>query len=185
MFLGAPHHSPGGLETSWDRDWNLTTGWKRWLVVAGTQHASFTDLAIFADQLGIDFGATTTGTRSMEITRRNNLAMFDQHLRHRPQPLLGGPSPCYPRSQSPFSSIAPRLHGPFIDRAHARNAIPEQIGTVVTVAAHQGWRRPVNRRDVDQVTPALERIVVADESTATLVHNALVPFKKRLIAVPK
>lgn len=28
--------------------------------------------------------------------------------------------------------------GPFIDRAHARNAIPEQIGTVVTVAAHQG-----------------------------------------------
>jgi hypothetical protein len=73
MFLGAPHHSPGGLDTSWDRDWNLTTGWKRWLVVAGTQHASFTDLAIFADQLGIDFGATT-GTRSMEITRRYNLA---------------------------------------------------------------------------------------------------------------
>lgn len=96
VFLGAPHHSPGGLETSWDRDWNLTTGRKRWLVVAGTQHASFTDLAIFADQLGIDFGATTTDTRSMEITRRYNLAMFDQHLRHQPQPLLGGPSPCYP-----------------------------------------------------------------------------------------
>ena len=72
------------------------TGWKRWLVVAGTQHASFTDLAIFGEQLGIDFGATTTGTRSMQITRRYNLAMFDLHLRHRPQPLLDGPSPCYP-----------------------------------------------------------------------------------------
>jgi hypothetical protein len=72
------------------------TGWKRWLVVAGTQHASFTDMALFADQLGIDFGATTTGTRSTEITRRYNLAMFDLHLRHRPQPLLDGPSPGYP-----------------------------------------------------------------------------------------
>jgi hypothetical protein len=96
MFLGAPHHAPGGPDTAWDRDWNLMTGWKRWLVVAGTQHASFTDMALFADQLGIDFGATTTGTRSTEITRRYNLAMFDLHLRHQPQPLLDGPSPCYP-----------------------------------------------------------------------------------------
>jgi hypothetical protein len=96
MFLGAPHHAPGGPDPSWDRDWNLMTGWKRWLVVAGTQHASFTDVALLADQLGIDFGATTTGTRSTEITRRYNLAMFDLHLRHQPQPLLDGPSPCYP-----------------------------------------------------------------------------------------
>lgn len=96
MFLGAPHHAPGGQDTSWDRDWNLMTGWKRWLVMAGTQHASFTDAAVLADQLGIDFGATTTGTRSMEITRRYNLAMFDLHLRHKPQPLLRGPSTRYP-----------------------------------------------------------------------------------------
>ena len=96
MFIGAPHHAPGGQDASWDRDWNLMTGWKRWLVVAGTQHASFNDLAIIADQLGIDFGATTTGTRSMVITRRYNRAMFDLHLRHQPQPLLRGPSTRYP-----------------------------------------------------------------------------------------
>jgi hypothetical protein len=96
MFLGAPHHAPGGQDASWDRDWNLMTGWKRWLVVAGTQHASFTDAAVVADQLGLDFGATTTGTRSMQITRRYNLAMFDLHLRHQPQPLLNGPSTRYP-----------------------------------------------------------------------------------------
>ena len=65
-------------------------------MVAGTQHASFTDAAVVADQLGLDFGASTTGTRSMQITRRYNRAMFDLHLRHRPQPLLRGPSPRYP-----------------------------------------------------------------------------------------
>lgn len=96
MFIGAPHHAPGGQDASWDRDWNLMTGWKRWLVVAGTQHASFTDAAVLADQLGIDIGATTTGTRSMEITRRYNRAMFDLHLRHQPQALLRGPSARFP-----------------------------------------------------------------------------------------
>jgi dienelactone hydrolase len=97
MFLGVPGiHSPGGVDSSWDREWSLMTGWKRWLVVAGTQHASFDDLSLFGDQLGIDFGATTTGTRSMQITRQYNLALFDLHLRHRPQPLLDGPSPRYP-----------------------------------------------------------------------------------------
>jgi predicted dienelactone hydrolase len=97
MFLGTQaHHSPGGMDTSWDRDWSLMTGWKRWLVVAGTEHLSFHDPALFLDQLGIDFGATTTGTRSTQITRRYNLAMFDLHLRHRPQPLLDRPSPRYP-----------------------------------------------------------------------------------------
>jgi hypothetical protein len=72
------------------------TGWKRWLVVAGTEHISFTDAALFLNQLGIDFGATTTGTRSTQITRRYNRAMFDLHLLHRPQPLLDRPSPLYP-----------------------------------------------------------------------------------------
>jgi predicted dienelactone hydrolase len=96
MFLGTPAHAPGGPEASWDHDWNLMTGWRRWLVVAGTQHASFNDVSLLAEQFGIDIGATTTGTRSMEITRRYNLALFDLHLRHQPQPLLDGASACYP-----------------------------------------------------------------------------------------
>ncbi|NUT37605.1 MAG: alpha/beta hydrolase [Hamadaea sp.] len=97
MFLGTQaHHSPGGPDQSWDRDWSRLTGWKRWLVVAGTEHASFHDIAVFGDQLGVDFGATTTGTRSAEITRRYTRAYFDLHLRSRPQPLLEWPSARYP-----------------------------------------------------------------------------------------
>jgi hypothetical protein len=34
---------------TWERDWPLLTGWKRWLVVAGAVHASFTDLALLAE----------------------------------------------------------------------------------------------------------------------------------------
>jgi dienelactone hydrolase len=96
MLLGAPEHQPGGRDTWWDSDWARMTGWRRWLTVAGVDHASFTDLGLFADQLGIDIGATTSGARATEITRAYNLAMFDQHLRHRPQPLLNAPTACYP-----------------------------------------------------------------------------------------
>ena len=43
-----------GAVITWERDWKLLTGWKRWLVVASAVHASFTDLALLADQTGID-----------------------------------------------------------------------------------------------------------------------------------
>jgi len=97
MFLGTQaHHSPGGPDVSWEVDWGLMTGWKRWITVAGTEHASFNDIALFVEQLGLDFGAATTGTRSTQITRRLNRAMFDRHLRHRPEPLLDRASARYP-----------------------------------------------------------------------------------------
>jgi hypothetical protein len=35
-----------GAVITWERDWELLTGWKRWLVVAGAVHASFTDLGL-------------------------------------------------------------------------------------------------------------------------------------------
>ena len=85
-----------GAVTTWERDWELLTGWKRWLVVAGAVHASFTDLALLADQLGIDIGAGLSGARSLDITRAYVRAFFDQHLRGRPQALLDQPSPRYP-----------------------------------------------------------------------------------------
>jgi hypothetical protein len=81
---------------TWERDWELLTGWKRWLVVAGAVHASFTDLALLADQLGIGIGAGLSGARSLDITRAYVRAFFDQHLRGRPQSLLDQPSPRYP-----------------------------------------------------------------------------------------
>jgi hypothetical protein len=99
LFLGKQsNYTPGsaGAVTTWERDWKLLTGWKRWLLVTGTVHASFTDLALLADQIGIDIGAAVPGTRSLDITRAYVRAFFDQHLRSEPQALLDQPSPRYP-----------------------------------------------------------------------------------------
>ena len=85
-----------GAVTTWERDWELLTGWKRWLLVAGAIHASFTDLALLADQIGIDIGAGLPGARSLDITRAYVRAFFDQHLRGKPQTLLDQPSRRYP-----------------------------------------------------------------------------------------
>ena len=87
---------PGGPASTWERDWKLMTGWKRWLLVAGAIHASFTDFALLADQIGIDAGASLPGARSLDITRAYVRAFFDQHLRGKPQSLLDQPAPRYP-----------------------------------------------------------------------------------------
>ena len=106
LFLGKQsNYTPGspaeirgkpGPASSWERDWKLLTGWRRWLVVAGAVHASFTDLALLADQIGIDIGAGLSGARSLDLTRAYVRAFFDQHLRGTPQSLLDHPSPRYP-----------------------------------------------------------------------------------------
>ena len=99
LFLGKEsNYTPGGegSVTTWERDWKLLTGWKRWLVVAGAVHASFTDLALLADQIGIDVEPHLPGARSLEITRAYVRAVFDQHLRGEPQALLDQPSPRFP-----------------------------------------------------------------------------------------
>ena len=99
LFLGKQsNYTPGtgGAVTTWERDWELLTGWKRWLVVAGAVHASFTDFGLLADQAGIDIGAGLSGARSLDITRAYVRAFFDQHLLGRPQARLDQPSPRYP-----------------------------------------------------------------------------------------
>jgi dienelactone hydrolase len=99
LFLGKQsNYTPGsgGAVMTWERDWKLLTGWKRWLVVTGAIHASFTDLGLLADQAGIDTGAGIPGARSLDVTRAYVRAFFDQHLRSRPQTLLDQPSPRYP-----------------------------------------------------------------------------------------
>jgi predicted dienelactone hydrolase len=80
-----------GDNPSWERDWAQMTGWKRWVEVAGTQHASFTDVGLVGDQFGVDFGATTTAARTHAVTRAYVNAFFDQHLRGKPSPLLDEP----------------------------------------------------------------------------------------------
>ena len=99
LFLGKQsNYTPGGegAVTTWEHDWKLLTGWKRWLLVADAIHASFTDLALLADQIGVNVGAGLPGARSLDITRAYVRAFFDQHLRSTPQALLDQPSPRYP-----------------------------------------------------------------------------------------
>ena len=110
LFLGKQaNYTPGGegSVTTWERDWKLLTGWKRWLVVAGAVHASFTDLVLLADQIGIDVEPHLPGARSLEITRAYVRALFDLHLRGEPQALLDQPSPSYP--EVTFCSPLPRF----------------------------------------------------------------------------
>ncbi|MEV5740662.1 alpha/beta hydrolase [Microbispora rosea] len=96
LFLGQPLHRPGGEDPTWDRDWAHLTGWKRWLVVAGAVHPSFSDYDLLAQQIGVDLGSELAGSRSVDITRRYVRAFFDLHLGGKPQPLLDRPSVRYP-----------------------------------------------------------------------------------------
>ncbi|WP_433727490.1 alpha/beta hydrolase family protein [Actinoplanes sp. CA-051413] len=98
LFLGRQSNFSPGMPSalSWEREWRHLTGWKRWLVVTGAVHASFTDVAILAEQINLDIGTGLPAIRSMEITRAYTRAFFDRHLRYKPQPLLDGPSTRYP-----------------------------------------------------------------------------------------
>ncbi len=87
--LAATTCAPGN--EPWERDWAQLTGWKRWTEVAGTQHASFTDVGLVAGEFGVDIGAKTTAMRTQEITRTYVNAFFDQHLRGEARPVLDQP----------------------------------------------------------------------------------------------
>ncbi|GAA2670638.1 alpha/beta hydrolase [Nonomuraea recticatena] len=99
LLLGKPAtYTPGKGETaaSWERVWTGLTGWKRWLLMTGAVHLSFTDLGVLVDQVGVEVGADLAGVRAMDITRRYVTAFMDQHLRDKPQSLLAKPSASYP-----------------------------------------------------------------------------------------
>ena len=99
MFMGSmDSYVPGepGPYDDWEKDWLKLTGWKRWIMVRGTVHQSFTDLGLFAGQVGVDIGATIDPNRALAITRAYTRAFFDLHLRGKPQPLMAAPSPTYP-----------------------------------------------------------------------------------------
>ncbi|TDC97680.1 alpha/beta hydrolase, partial [Nonomuraea deserti] len=97
MFMGSPEHSPGGRDTSWDRDWKLLTGWKRWVVLSGADHQSFTDGPLLAGVLGMKpaYGVLPAA-RGAELTRTYVAAFLDRHLKARRQPLLEEASSRYP-----------------------------------------------------------------------------------------
>ncbi|MER7506598.1 alpha/beta hydrolase [Nonomuraea pusilla] len=97
LFLGSAEHVPGGRDPSWDRDWKLLTGWKRWIVLSGGEHGSFTDLPLLAGALGVrPASGVLPAARGSELTRTYVAAFLDRHLKGRPEPLLDGPSPRHP-----------------------------------------------------------------------------------------
>ncbi|MFC8915933.1 alpha/beta hydrolase family protein [Streptomyces sp. NPDC057116] len=92
MMLGT-----GDDDRSWVRDWPLLDGWKRWLNVKGSDHFTFTDTPVLADQLGLlPPEEELSGKRSQEITRAYVTAFFDLHLKGVDRKLLDGPSPRHP-----------------------------------------------------------------------------------------
>lgn len=99
LLMGTERHTPGSrYDNSWDRDWKLLTGgWKRWLVLSGTEHLSFTDSPLLAGSLGIKLTyGVMPAARSAELTRTYVAAFLDQHLKSQRRPLLDKPSPQYP-----------------------------------------------------------------------------------------
>ncbi|MFF3698976.1 alpha/beta hydrolase family protein [Streptomyces sp. NPDC002221] len=97
-FLLMGHPLPDGAEDpSWTTSWPRLDGWKRWLTVAGTNHASFTDLPLLLDSLGLpDEGRTVTAERALQITRDYTAAFFDQEVKSLNRPILNGPTPRNP-----------------------------------------------------------------------------------------
>ncbi|GAA3622555.1 alpha/beta hydrolase [Nonomuraea rosea] len=97
MFLGSAQHTPGGGAPTWDRDWKLLTGWKRWLVLTGAEHQSFTDASLLAGALGIKPATgVLPAARASELTRTYVAAFLDQHLKAKRQAILDKPSARYP-----------------------------------------------------------------------------------------
>ncbi|GLW99477.1 alpha/beta hydrolase [Microtetraspora sp. NBRC 16547] len=97
LFMGTKQHVPGGRDNSWDRDWKLLTGWKRWIVLTGADHESFTDRPLVSGALAIKpLPGALAAARSAELTRTYVAAFLDQHLKAQRQPLLDGPSSRYP-----------------------------------------------------------------------------------------
>ncbi|GAA4040527.1 alpha/beta hydrolase family protein [Nonomuraea soli] len=93
MFLGSREHVPGGRDHTWDRDWKLLTGWKRWIVLTNGEHQSFTDVPLLARTIGLEpLPGMPAAERGSELTRTYVGAFLDLHLKGRQQGVLEGPS---------------------------------------------------------------------------------------------
>jgi predicted dienelactone hydrolase len=90
----------------WRGFWERSTGWKLDLHVPAGEHFSFTDHEPLLPRLEAAFDlpdalvtaaiGTVDPERIVNSLRSYVPAFFDQHLRHRPQRLLDGPSPRHP-----------------------------------------------------------------------------------------
>lgn len=99
LFLGRrAQYLPGrgAAAATWESDWTRLHGWRRWLVVDGAEHSSFTDVSLLAEHYGLPGRAGLPATRTSQIARTYARAFFDLHLHGTPQPLLDKPSPRFP-----------------------------------------------------------------------------------------
>jgi pimeloyl-ACP methyl ester carboxylesterase len=97
LLLGNEKNALPGGNDNWIPAWNQMSDWKRWIQVEQTTHSSFTDLAMFADDLGIPL-QEMEGARAVELTRAYVTAFVDIHLRGEDEPILNGPSEDWPEA---------------------------------------------------------------------------------------
>ncbi|MEQ7008767.1 alpha/beta hydrolase [Actinopolymorpha sp. B17G11] len=104
LTSGLPHTHRDAPE--WREFWANSTGWKRDLYVAEGEHFTFADQQVLLPQIDAAYDVppervsgsigTVDPVRVTASVRAYVTAFFDQHLRHRHQRLLDGPSPRHP-----------------------------------------------------------------------------------------
>ena len=89
MMLDTPIHANSAHSSNWQH----LTGWRRWYIVQGSTHYTFTDYPVLFEQVGImGFeGSTTARARESVVVRSYVGAFLDLHLLGTPEPLLDPP----------------------------------------------------------------------------------------------
>lgn len=80
LLIGNAVNGIPGEADGWLSAWEQMDDWKRWIRVEQTTHSSFTDLAPFADDLGIPI-QPMEGTRAVDLTRTYVTAFINQAIR--------------------------------------------------------------------------------------------------------
>ena len=102
-FLMFAHE--GKIDSTWEAIWPNLKSWKRELMLAGSQHNTFTDLPDIVDVLGIggslppeatDMLGTIDGARGFKIITTYVEAFFDLVLKGKESALLDKPSEDFP-----------------------------------------------------------------------------------------
>jgi len=83
-------------DPTWTQTYANLGGYKRWLDVSGSNHATFTDIPLLAEEADIPDPPGIDPLRGIVITREYVSAFFDQALKGVHQPLLDGPTPDNP-----------------------------------------------------------------------------------------
>jgi len=83
-------------DPTWTQTYANLGGYKRWLDVTGSNHATFTDIPVLAEEFGLPEPPGIDPLRGVVITREYVTAFFDQSLKGIHEPLLDGPTPANP-----------------------------------------------------------------------------------------